>query len=196
MKQAVTLTGLGSQSFHTAVRGVSAIYHTFKMHLSARGCQLRTWVPGCDAGQSLTLTFSNRILTSAKDAEGETEQDLGRLVDPFNVLRPLLRTEVHTTENNVDYWKRTLGSTSGGSTYVPSMLLTRVRHSSCLAVRMRFEQYKPEMFNLSNMVEVQVSFQVVRVGRHDYVFIPKLRAMCLLGREAENVSVEDRKSVV
>lgn len=52
----------------------------------------------------------------------------------------------------------------------------------------QFDLYKPELFNLSNMVEVQVSFQVVRVGRHDYVFVPKLRAMCLLGREAEAVS--------
>ena len=39
------------------------------------------------------------------------------------------------------------------------------------------------------MVEVQVSFQVVRVGRHDYVFIPKLRAVCLLNRDAEAVSL-------
>ena len=116
LKQAVTLTGLGSQRFHTAVRGVSAVYQAFKMHLSAQGCQLRTWAPGCDAGQSLTLTFSNRILMSAKDAEGETKQDLGLVVDPFNILRPLLRTEVHTLENNVDYWKRTLGSTSAGAT--------------------------------------------------------------------------------
>ena len=108
MKQAVTLTGLGSQYFHTAVRGVSTVYHAFKMHLAARGCQLRTWAPGCDAGESLTLTFTNRILMSAKDAEGEREQDLGLFVDPFNILRPLLRTEVHTLENNVDYWKRTL----------------------------------------------------------------------------------------
>lgn len=38
------------------------------------------------------------------------------------------------------------------------------------------------------MVEVQVSFQAIRVARHDYVFIPKLRAMCLLDRTAEAVS--------
>lgn len=55
---------------------------------------------------------------------------------------------------------------------------------------MRFDQYKPEQFNVSNMVEIQVSFQVVRVGRYDYVFVPKLRAMCLLGREVEMVSVQ------
>lgn len=37
------------------------------------------------------------------------------------------------------------------------------------------------------MVEVQVSFQAIRVARHDYVFIPKLRAICLLHRTAEVV---------
>ncbi|KAI0688833.1 hypothetical protein C8Q76DRAFT_635121 [Earliella scabrosa] len=168
MKQSVTLTGLGSQYFHSAVRGVSTIYHAFKMHLSARGCQLRTWAPECDGGESLTLTFSNRILMSAKDGEGEKKQDLGQFVDPFNVLRPLLRTEVHTAENHVDYWKRTL-------------------HTSQDEIDITFEQYKPEFFNLSNLVEVQVSFQAVRVGRHDYVFVPKMRALCLLSREAEAV---------
>ena len=55
------------------------------------------------------------------------------------------------------------------------------------AISASFDQYKPEHFNLSNMVKVQVSFQVVRVGRHDYVFIPKLRALCLLNRDAEAV---------
>lgn len=128
MRQAVTLTGLGSQRFHTAVRGVSTIYQAFKMHLSSRGCQLRTWAPGCDAGQSLTLTFSNRYLMSARDAEGETEQDLALYVDPFNILRPLLRTEVHTMENNVDYWKRTIDTTLNGSTYVTPALLLQSNH--------------------------------------------------------------------
>ncbi|KAI0746129.1 hypothetical protein C8Q76DRAFT_765114 [Earliella scabrosa] len=161
MKQTVTLTGLGSQYFHSAVRGVSTVYHAFKMHLSTRGC--------CDGGESLTLTFSNRILMSAKDGEGERKQDLAEFVDPFNILRPLLRTEIHTAENHVDYWKRTVDAPHGEE---PEFI---------------FDPYKPEFFHLSNMVEVQVSFQVVRVGRHDYVFVPKLRAMCLLDREAESV---------
>ena len=54
--------------------------------------------------------------------------------------------------------------------------------------RAHWERYKPEFFNLSNMVEVQVSFQVVQVGKHDYVFLPKLRSLCLINREAEVVS--------
>ena len=68
---------------------------------------MRTWAPGSDGGDSLTLTFSNRVLTSAKDVEGDTTCDLKEVVDPFNVLGPLLRTEVHTAENVVEYWIRT-----------------------------------------------------------------------------------------
>lgn len=88
IKQSVTLTGLGSDHFHTAVRGVGAAYQAFKMHLASQGCQLRAWAPGSDGGNSLTLTFSNRILSSAREAEGEREYPLREVVDPFNILRP------------------------------------------------------------------------------------------------------------
>lgn len=107
MKQAVTLTGLASQHFHSGVRGVGAVYHAFKMFLGSHSGHLRTWAPGCDGGESLTLSFSNRILSPAKDAEGDAEVGLEHVVDPLNILRPLLRAEVHTKENHVSYWMRT-----------------------------------------------------------------------------------------
>ncbi|KAI0716304.1 hypothetical protein C8Q76DRAFT_692067 [Earliella scabrosa] len=99
--------------------------------------------------------------------EGEKKQDLGQLVDPFNVFCPLLYTEVHTAENH---------STSIPMTSLPQVLKP--------FFSITFEQYKPEFFDLINMVEV-VSFQAVRVGHHDYVFVPKMRALCLLSCEAE-----------
>ena len=54
--------------------------------------------------------------------------------------------------------------------------------------RYTFTRLKPEFFNVSNMVEVQIGFQVIRVGRSEYVFVPKLRSLCLLNRAAEKVS--------
>ena len=54
--------------------------------------------------------------------------------------------------------------------------------------RYTFTRLKPEFFNVSNMVEVQIGFQVFRVGRSEYVFVPKLRSLCLLNRAAEKVS--------
>ncbi|KAI0741498.1 hypothetical protein C8Q80DRAFT_1123385 [Daedaleopsis nitida] len=162
LKQLVTLTGLASEKYHDAVRGMGTI----------RGGHLRTWALGCDGEESLTLSFSNRILTPAKDTEGKREYGLEHLINPFNVLRPLLRSEVHTVENHVEYWSRTEHRPDDVKNSCP-----------------RFDRYKPEFFNLSNMVEVQVSFQAIRVARHDYVFIPKLQALCLLHRTAEVVSL-------
>ncbi|KAI0753008.1 hypothetical protein C8Q80DRAFT_1118255 [Daedaleopsis nitida] len=95
LKQSVTLTGLASQQFHAGVCGAVAVV------IFVLGRQALT-------GESLTLSFSNRILTPAKDAEGEQEYSLEHIVDPFNILRPLLCSEVHTMENNVEYWTCTL----------------------------------------------------------------------------------------
>lgn len=38
------------------------------------------------------------------------------------------------------------------------------------------------------MVELQVAFQAIRVRRDEYIFLPILRAICLLSREVEQVS--------
>ena len=105
MKQSITLTGLGVEHFDKAVRGVGLIYQMFKGHLIRRGCQLHDWKPGHDV-EDLMLTFTNRYLTPSKDAQGETPFDLGELVDPLNILWPLLRSEVHIQENVVEYWQR------------------------------------------------------------------------------------------
>ena len=77
----------------------------FKANVTRRGCQLRDWIPGRD-GYNLTLTATNRYLTSMRDAQGQPGLNLAEVVDPFNVLRPLLQTEVHIQENVVEYWQR------------------------------------------------------------------------------------------
>ncbi|RPD64293.1 hypothetical protein L226DRAFT_569748 [Lentinus tigrinus ALCF2SS1-7] len=46
-----------------------------------------------------------------------------------------------------------------------------------------FEKVKPELICLSNMIEVQFTVHVIKVGRQDYIFLPKLRAICLFGKQ-------------
>ena len=92
---------------------MQTIFQMFKAHLERRGSQLRDWTPGRD-GYQLTLTVFNRYLTSMRDARGEPGLDLANVVDPFNVLRPLIQTEVHLAENVVEYWQRQPGETSDG----------------------------------------------------------------------------------
>ncbi|KAI0743698.1 hypothetical protein C8Q80DRAFT_1338050 [Daedaleopsis nitida] len=146
LKQSVTLTGLASQQFHAGVCGVGALYHVFKMYLGSCGDDLRTWAPGCDGGER-----SHLVLPIASSL-------LPRMLKVRRSMdwRTLL---VHTMENCVKYWTHTLS-----------------RHDDIEYTCTTYDRYKPEFFNLSNMVEVQVGFQAIRVARHDYIFILKLRA--------------------
>ncbi|KAI1789299.1 hypothetical protein LXA43DRAFT_974333 [Ganoderma leucocontextum] len=152
MKQAVTLTGLGVEHFDKDA------------HLICRRCQLCDWKPGHN-GEDLMLTFTNRYLTPSilavenKDAQGETPFDLAELIDPLNILRPHLRSEVHIQENVVEYWQRSENNV--------------------------FSHIKPDMFNTGNLVEVQVGFVTVRLSRQEYIFLPRLRALCLLSHVVE-----------
>ena len=105
IKQTITLTGLGTDAFDAAVHGIQTIHQVFHNHVTRGGSRLRDWVPGRD-GQDLTLTFTNRYLTSPRDVGGEASVDLSQVVDPFNILRPLIKGETHTTDNVMEYWER------------------------------------------------------------------------------------------
>lgn len=104
LKQSVTLTGLGMDRFDAAVHGMQTIHQVLSNHVSQAGGHLRNWTPGRD-GQDLTLTFANRYLTSARDVGDETSIDMSAVVDPLNVLHPLIKNEVHTADNVVEYWE-------------------------------------------------------------------------------------------
>lgn len=60
-------------------------------------------------------------------------------------------------------------------------------HSNRL-LREEYVRTKPQMFALSNLVEVQLSFMIVRVARQEYAFIPRLHAICSVSRMVETVS--------
>ncbi|KAI0640355.1 hypothetical protein C8Q79DRAFT_921845 [Trametes meyenii] len=152
LKQSVTITGLGVEPFDDAGAAVLAVYNQFSAHL--KGHHLRTWQPE-RANAHLSLTFGNRYLTPVKFADGEPHGDLSEVVDPFNVLRPHLSSQVHLQENVVEYWERN----------------TQPNKTS-------FRRIKPDAIMCGAMVELQVAFTVAKLGRHDYIFLPKLRAIC------------------
>ena len=55
--------------------------------------------------------------------------------------------------------------------------------------RFSFKPINPNAITLTNLVELQVSFTAIRVKRNDYVFVPKLRSICVLDRSVEKVSI-------
>ncbi|KAM5530398.1 hypothetical protein V8D89_015933 [Ganoderma adspersum] len=107
----VTLTGLGTDGFDLAVHGVQTMHQVLSNHISRAGGHLRNWTPGCDS-QDLTLTFGNRYLTSSGDIGGGVSINMLPIVDPLNVLHPLIKTEVHTADNVVEYWEHRGGHTT------------------------------------------------------------------------------------
>ena len=82
-----------------------AIYQAFQAKISALGSQLRDWSPSYD-GSDLALTFGNRYLTKENEKGLDQVVDISKHVDPFHVLSPLLRLEVHTPDNVVEYWEK------------------------------------------------------------------------------------------
>ena len=53
----------------------------------------------------------------------------------------------------------------------------------------RYNKVKPETFQVTHLVEVQIGFAAIRLARHEYIFLPKLRAICLLNRAVEQASI-------
>lgn len=186
LKQSVTLTGLGTDRFDAAVHGMQTIHQVLSNHVSRAGGRLRNWTPGRD-GQDLTLTFANRYLTSARDVGDETSIDMSAVVDPLNVLRPLIKNEVHTADNVVEYWECRDGCSTRCVQHISFMLCI---NNSEVHFSEVYKEIKPGLLTLTHLVEVQVSFVIIRVARQEYAFVPKLRAICLLNRIVETVSIQ------
>ena len=76
-----------------------------------------------------------------------------------------------------------------------SLLHHEFSQADCLTLSLAFERIKPDFFAPGHLVEVQVAFHAVRVSRAEYVFLPKLRALCLLDRTAEKVRCDSLREV-
>ncbi|KAM5544117.1 hypothetical protein V8D89_002303 [Ganoderma adspersum] len=81
-------------------------------HVSRAGGRLRNWTPGRD-GQDLTLTIGNRYLTSSRDVGGDVSINMSPIVDPLNVLRPLIKTERGVYGDQA--WSLRINQPGGGS---------------------------------------------------------------------------------
>ncbi|EIW54544.1 uncharacterized protein TRAVEDRAFT_84071, partial [Trametes versicolor FP-101664 SS1] len=165
LRQTVTVSGLGVEPFDGAVSAVMTIYQHFCAHLV--GHNLRTWSTS-HLENHLTLSFGNRYLTASKFAEGEPRGDLSNVVDPFYILQPRLTSQVHLQENVVEYWEQTVTENQG-----------RLISS--------FRRIKPDVIFPGTMVELQIAFVAVKVGCHEYIFLPKLWAICVLSHAVQLV---------
>lgn len=167
------------EPFDGAVSAVMTIYQHFCAHLV--GHNLRTWSTS-RLENHLTLSFGNWYLTASKFAEGEPRGDLSDVVDPFYILQPRLTTQVHLQENVVEYWEQTVTENQGRCVVSECLQLCR-----SLTAISSFRRIKPDVIFPGTMVELQIAFAAVKVGHHEYIFLPKLRAICVLSRAVQSV---------
>ncbi|KAH9910308.1 uncharacterized protein BXZ73DRAFT_58710 [Epithele typhae] len=154
LSQSVVISGLGEGLFQDAVQGAVCVYQVYQCLIETLHGRLREWTP-FDRSDHLAIQFGNRLLSRGKEVGDDEIVDLADVVDPFNVLRPALRDHVHTTDNAVQYWERTMKESKATYTKI-----------------------KPHQINTSNLVELQITFTVVHLPRQEYVFVPKLRSIC------------------
>ena len=105
MKQHVTISGLGLKLFEEAAHAILVIYQAFQNRVNSLQSRLRDWnLPEC--GSDVGLTFASRYMSTASDAADDVKVEMNPHIDPFNVLRPLIKNEKHTADNIVEYWIR------------------------------------------------------------------------------------------
>jgi hypothetical protein len=112
LRQAATLSGLGSESFSRAVQGIQDIHGGFSRSFPD-GC-LEEWAPNQFEGHE-AIDAANRFFTPRSQAKTEEILPFNDLVDPDEILTTAMRQDdqfTHTMDNEVDYYERTYDNES------------------------------------------------------------------------------------
>ncbi|KAJ7511761.1 hypothetical protein B0H11DRAFT_2214639 [Mycena galericulata] len=100
--QQVTLTGHGSSLFEEGINNTKQLHGLFARYFHSEVAKL----PGTNGNGGLSLSASNRYLTSLQDEPNAVHIKFGPGVDPFGQLQAFVGTKmVHTAENVVNYYR-------------------------------------------------------------------------------------------
>ena len=108
LRQAVTLSGLGSPTFKNALMAANEIFGRFDRQFS-EGI-LDSWDSSpVDDNEFPCLNLSHRYLTPANEAHGLEAIPFHKGVDPRGILQNMAKgdgstTHVHTEDNQVQYF--------------------------------------------------------------------------------------------
>ncbi|KAL0951864.1 hypothetical protein HGRIS_008524 [Hohenbuehelia grisea] len=157
LKQGVTVTGLGTQQFDDAMNGI-----TYVMSIFARSAEDGNILPsdGFNLGDNpSTLDVTNRYLTPVHERQpGDQSLTLAKEIDPLSTLNRFISEGeyVYGEDNQVLYFIKT-----NKETYVPA---------------------KPSVFRAGDIVEVQLSFAMIKIKNGNFKLQTILRAIMLLDR--------------
>lgn len=106
LRQTVTLSGLGTPTFDSALRAANEIYGRFDRQFSEG--VLEVWASSpVDDNECPCLSLSNRYFTPANEAHGLQAIPFHKGVDPRGILQNMAKGDgkhVHTEDNQVQYF--------------------------------------------------------------------------------------------
>ncbi|TFK60399.1 hypothetical protein BDN72DRAFT_722105, partial [Pluteus cervinus] len=157
LQQAVTLTGLGTETFESSMDALCKMHTIFSRQFPEG--KLAPWQPVASAwttGRGLVLT--NRYFTRRSEANTMPSIPFSEGIDPRGILKKMLNNKmIHTEENEVKYYTR----------YAD---MARFRYITSL----------PQIFRVGDLVEVQFSLVVYKMRDEQYILKPMLYAIALL----------------
>ena len=163
--------------FERSARAVLQIHTMFESTLPEG--TLIPWKPTRDCGY-MCLEFSNRYFRSKDDGEYAT-MPLGQDIDPQDLLGSRCRGAEHTEDNVVLYYKRKVNSETGYVFISIVHAILRPRSNK------NYTPCEPVMIRVGQLVEVQASFCAVPVSKGRHIMLSKLRAICILSTQVQEV---------
>ena len=106
LRQAITLSGLGSVSFAKAIQSIHDIHGVFSR--TFRDGSLEEWLPNQFEGYG-AIDAANRFFTPRSQAKTEEISPFSNVVDPDGILTNAMNIDnkfTHTFDNEVDYYER------------------------------------------------------------------------------------------
>ncbi|KAM6489121.1 hypothetical protein JOM56_010309 [Amanita muscaria] len=158
LRQSVSLTGLGTPTFETAMKGVLDIYALFSGYVSHN--KLKSCSTCDNYGEHSSFESSNRYFTTTKDAPASDKQmPFTSEVDPHGILSGLANyVYLHCESNVVQYFERKVSPTGEA----------------------RYTHIPPVRFQVGDIVEAQVSLMLVPIRGDQYQMVSVLRGLTLL----------------
>ncbi|TCD64113.1 hypothetical protein EIP91_004526 [Steccherinum ochraceum] len=162
VRQSIEITGLGARRFDKAVNAHWILMDTLVPFVGGKDRINTSWNPAKGHYHSYpTMTIANRYFTSPQEAKTQPTIAFSDQVDPLSVLQNYGNKYhlKHTEDNEVQYFERSIGRKGPV-----------------------FRTIAPGFIQPTNMVEVQLGVCAQRLGVGKYIFLMKMRSVCVLNR--------------
>jgi hypothetical protein len=105
LKQGLTLTGLGTDTFSKAMENAARLYANFSRYVGENDLQPIGFVEADRTGA--TMTVSNRYFTSRNEDPYGKNLPIGASIDPSGILASCVGPDLfHGEDNSVQYFQK------------------------------------------------------------------------------------------